>query len=159
MVIPRPWFVTGLPRSRTAWFAMVAGGLHEPRIMPSPWTGGVCDSGLGLYLPGILESVKPRTLIIERPMEEVMKSLHRYVQPVAMDWDTVREQLTLLSKALQFEHLLIKRVAFKDLDSLEAVRSCLDWLEIEEPRHLEQSLHMVVNSSLHYNLSLLAKAA
>ena len=150
-----PFFITGLPRSRTAWWAVVTGAIHEPKIIPKPW-GGVSDSGLGIFLPGMIHSFRPRTLIVERPKADVMASLKAYLRPVAMNWDNVSVQLDQLLTALSMESPLIKRVAFKDLNDLETVRECLDHLHVPEPRNLEQMLHMVVNSSLDYNLALLA---
>ncbi len=82
----RPNFlVTGLPRSRTAWFAeFLPDCVHEPIVDFDEIADirktyevykGISDSGLGFWLDWILREVKPRTLIIERDIGEVEASL------------------------------------------------------------------------------------
>lgn len=85
--MPNRFFITGLPRSRTAWMAafMSAGNsfcLHEPRNWTSVWQGngagvhaGISDSGLGFQLENIIDTYAPRILIIDRPIAEVEASL------------------------------------------------------------------------------------
>ena len=80
------FFITGLPRSRTAWMAafMTAGNavcLHEPRNWKAMWESdgakfvGISDSGLGFQMQSIIDAYEPRILIIDRPIEEVEASL------------------------------------------------------------------------------------
>lgn len=80
-----PYLVTGLPRSRTAWMAeWLPNCVHEPVIDLDAIDDlrgvyakhqGVSDSGLGFWLDWILREIKPRTLIIERDIAEVERSL------------------------------------------------------------------------------------
>jgi hypothetical protein len=80
------FFITGLPRSRTAWLAafMTSGNaicLHEPRHWRDMWAHdgarhvGISDSGLGFQLKAIINEFAPRILIVDRPIEEVEASL------------------------------------------------------------------------------------
>ncbi len=159
-----PFFITGLPRSRTAWLSVVAGCVHEPgygdmesarRIWSRPV--GIADAGLGMHLPAILREFQPRTLIVERPQLEVMDSLRSYfgahIDPgwAPVVWDKLRD----LFVALRVESPQIKRVAFADLDSIDVVRDALAWLGVPEPRNLEGLMHMNIQSSLHHNLAKL----
>jgi len=95
--MPNRFFITGLPRSRTAWMAsfMTAGKavcLHEPRNWEHLWLEnayfpvngktpgkishiGISDSGLGFQLQNIIDTYAPRVLIIDRPIDEVEASL------------------------------------------------------------------------------------
>jgi hypothetical protein len=88
-----PFLVTGLPRSRTAWMSVLTTTahslcLHEPSAAfkdieelrgfydcDYPNFIGASDSGLGFFLPWILENIRPHTLIIERDPQEVTESL------------------------------------------------------------------------------------
>ena len=80
------FLITGLPRSRTAWMAefMNHGSsvcFHEPPNWRELWSEyndkcvGISDSGLGFQLDEIIEEYHPKILIIDRPIEEVEKSL------------------------------------------------------------------------------------
>lgn len=155
-----PFLITGLPRSRTAWMAVVSGALHEPERLPLPWEGGVSDHGLSLRLAEILETVQPRTLIIERPIHEVARSLKAYVGN-SLDLDLTRlcQGLIAMKAAMDIDHPLIKRVAFHDLNDISVVRDCLAWLGAPEPPNLPQLQHMVIQSDLGHNIDRLKRAA
>lgn len=89
------FFITGLPRSRTAWMAAFFSlgktmCYHEPicdidsldglkHLYDSPFYDhvGVSDSGLGFHIGWILENLGPKTLIIGRPRRDVDLSLKR----------------------------------------------------------------------------------
>ena len=91
----RPFLITGLPRSRTAWLAhlFTMPGVwceHEPSgrfeslsdlgdyFKPksgSGWRIGAADHGLGWWLAEILHRWEPRVLLVERPVEEVYAAL------------------------------------------------------------------------------------
>ena len=84
--MPKRFFITGLPRSRTAWMAsfMTSGNavcLHEPRNWAAMWNHdgaqhvGIADSGLGFQLQNIIDTYEPQVLIIDRPKDEVEASL------------------------------------------------------------------------------------
>lgn len=86
-------FITGLPRSRTAWLAAYfstgkAFCYHEPmaRIssldqiaglydLPQYDHVGISDSGLGFFTKEIIERFAPRTIIVERDPDAVRRSL------------------------------------------------------------------------------------
>src|SRR5215472_13650222 len=79
------FLISGLPRSRSAWFAVATGALHEPisregyRDFVWPAGTGVADSGAGLWLAEIMDDFAPRVLIVERNVDEVIESIRRYV--------------------------------------------------------------------------------
>lgn len=159
-----PFLITGLPRSRTAWFAAVCTGngsvcYHEPQEDPITLLKtigheriGISDSGAGMRLAEILQAVQPKVLIIDRPIDEVEASMRVY----AGEWAApdLRERLEALQAALAVTSPLIKRVAYADLGRIEVVRDCLHWLEIR-PLNLEQMMHLNIQSDLSYNLDRL----
>lgn len=89
----RPFLITGLPRSRTAWLSVLCTTgdsicYHEPTSTmndikeladvydkPSLKYVGASDSGLGFFLPWVMEAINPRTVIIDRGLDEVRQSL------------------------------------------------------------------------------------
>jgi hypothetical protein len=139
--VSEPFLITGLPRSRTAWMAEVATFgravcFHEPMARLERWSEifalwgaqsgacfvGIADHGLGFFLPEIMRRAAPRTLIIERPIEEVEASLDLIGVPGS------RLFLELLSKALAYPHPRIGRVPYASLSDSNVVRYCLQWL-------------------------------
>lgn len=138
------FFITGLPRSRTAWLSlacdMVHGAVcyHEPLRELSRWDDvgaiwgdpkaqgfvGVSDSGLGLHLGEILAQFGPRTLIVQRSMGEVIVSL------LAAGFGVSAGVLSILQRRLDVhtEHPLVKVVAFRDLDQIDVVLDALEHL-------------------------------
>jgi hypothetical protein len=164
------FFITGLPRSRTAWFAVVAGARHEPSSTQSvhkllghwPDGTGVSDSNLGLHIADVMRLVGPRTLVIERPVGDVEASFVRYVMRSGYDLQLMGhgmlyERLGVLEHALRYEHPLIKRVDFSALNDIGTVRECLDWLGVPEPPLLDQLMHMNIQSDFDFNLALVEK--
>lgn len=133
------FFITGLPRSRTAWFSAVCDAIpgvvcyHEPLREFSRWDDvgaiwekprgfvGVSDSGLGLHLGEILAQFRPRTLIVRRPFDEVIASLVEAGFPVSPSI------LSILQRRLdRFQHNgLVRVVDFKDLDRIDVVYDAL----------------------------------
>jgi hypothetical protein len=89
----KPFLITGLPRSRTAWMAayLTNGRVmckHEPLKYLSDVSelpdaiyseyhthSGLSDSGAGYFLPWIMKNLDPPTVIIERDIEEVNHSM------------------------------------------------------------------------------------
>ena len=162
------FLISGLPRSRTAWFAVATGALHEPLSRFGYWpigVQGISDSGAAIHLKRILtEGVgpanePPRTLIIERERAKVMQSLRRYVGGLPMDWSKVDAYLDQALRGLAVESELIRRVSFDSLADVEVVRDCLAWLEVKEPPQLEQLMTFRVESMLSHNLQLLQSRA
>lgn len=136
-----PFLITGLPRSRTAWMAVAATTdeslcEHEPLAKVTGWRdvmyttwhrdgsypyAGASDHALGFHLREIMETLAPRTLIIERPILMVEASLGRMGVPRS-------NFCTLLQEALAYEHPNIRRVPYRALSVTQAVIDCLEWL-------------------------------
>lgn len=126
----RPFLITGLPRSRTAWmsvFCTTGDALcyHEPIAklrdiseLPALFQSefykhvGISDSTLGFFLDWILSHIQPRTLIIERDPQEVSASLLRLGLPDTNFVEMLSEKLAA-SKA----HPLVMWVPFDALNS------------------------------------------
>lgn len=164
------FLITGLPRSRTAWWAVAcsAGGRyceHEP--VSKCWHStrpGIADSGLAVHLQQIVTEMKPRTLIVERPRAEVLASFREYVRPTgqansARFMEAAEALIEPMIEALKFEHPLIKRVAFADLESEAVLVDCFQWLQVPVPVGLRQLMHMNIQSPLAHNLAMLAAQA
>lgn len=159
------FLITGLPRSRTAWWAVATGALHEPISQQGydafDWKAGegVSDAGAGMHLAKILADHACKTLIVERPMAEVIASLALFLEGRQVDWEFIRFKLNDLAEALQHDDPLIKRVRYDDLAIPGVVLSCVQWLGVK-PRNLAQLMHMNIQTDLGYNLGLLrARAA
>jgi len=111
-----PFLITGLPRSRTAWmsvFCTTVNSLcyHEPIARmrqvedlelllnkPTPKFVGASDSALGFFLPWIMENLKPRVVIIDRPIEHVRRSVAELGVPHTNYIDVLKQHL------LRFRH-------------------------------------------------------
>jgi hypothetical protein len=141
------FFITGLPRSRTAWLAVAATTptsicVHEPirdvssfEQLRDAWLSsnameaGVADSGLGLYIDRVIREVAPRTLIVERRFSDVLRSFEAYMAGIEIDIDATVHYLTKLYKALQgAKGSKIRRIDYDDLQSLEKLGNALNWL-------------------------------
>lgn len=164
------FLITGLPRSRSAWFAVATGALHEP-ISHSSYAAfrpvwemdrdlGVSDSGAGMWLQEIMDDFSPKVLIVERPAEEVIGSFAKYLWKggATVDPRAIGQRLAGLQKALQVEHPLIKRVSFDSLRDHRVMEDCMSWLGVK-PRNLAQLMHMRVESDLGFNLAMLRERA
>ncbi len=159
------FLICGLPRSRTAWFACATGAYHEPISLHGPgWISdwqdgeGVSDSGAAPYLPFILKTIKPRTLIVERPRAEVVTSLVRYFGRAELE-DQIDALLDGHIRGLATESDLIRRVPFADLHSLEVVEAALAWLEVKPPRNLAQLNHFNIQADPRYIASIVQQKA
>lgn len=156
------FLITGLPRSRTAWFAVATEALHEPisregwlPFMPK-WkpNQGVSDGGAGMFLRDILATYSPRTLIIDRPLIEAARSFYAYAAPhVPLDGDRLITSLARLQDALaHVSDPQVKRVPYHALNDIDVLHECFDWLGVN-PRNLEQLMHMNIQSSMQWNLA------
>lgn len=166
----RPFLVTGLPRSRTAWFAVACDCLHEPTAgdpdaaigLWSAGMHGISDSGLSLHLEQILAQVSPRVLVIRRPRHEVLNSFKRYLgNAIAVDWHEMDARLRTAQSVMDAvgQNPDVRTVAYGDLSSRETVREAVEWLTGKPPREaLAQLMHMNIQSDLDHNLAL-ARAA
>lgn len=172
------FFITGLPRSRTAWFAVACSTLETPCLHePSPLLGwdvlrtlwkaeafGVSDSCLWPRASEIFETFAPRTLIIERDPLDVLASAIEYTRkfdPMGPERiATLRDDLFKARAELDaLRSPLIKRVEFEALRDQGVVETCMDWLGVQ-PVLLPQLMHMRVQSDIQWNLAMLrAKAA
>lgn len=83
----RPFLITGMPRCRAAWLSVLCTtgnslcyynasfGFNTIEDLRALYASeyykfvGVADTALSLFLPEIIESIKPRTLIIDREPE------------------------------------------------------------------------------------------
>lgn len=137
----KPFLIVGLPRSRTAWMSVAATNdrsicFHEPLSRMNEWQDvaaiwrsgdyeftGISDSSLGFHLPHILETSAPRTLIVGRPLDDVVKSL----AGIGVDG---AGYCSLLSRYLDAvgEHPLVRFVSFSHLSDIAVVAESLRWL-------------------------------
>lgn len=136
------FWITGLPRSRTAWFSQAMRGpystcFHELTAdcrsfdefrytwrSPEALYSGNSDSACGLQIARILREIQPRTLIVERPVGEVLAAL----ADVGIASSGLRERLEELEAALSYRDPLIKRVRFDDLNDRDAMIEAAEWL-------------------------------
>lgn len=170
----KPFLITGLPRTRTAWWSVVATGpwsicLHEPSALCNSlpelialWNkgdvaySGIADSALIFQMGPIMEMVKPRTLLIKRDVDEVQASLVK-----AFKGYPVNEEAGLAyikECAAQFErwesHPLVKVVDFKDLHDIKTVEDCLSWLMPSGRYEFKRELmHINVQVDAGYSMS------
>ena len=134
MSMTQRFFITGLPRSRTAWMAAYFSMgrtlcYHEPiaelsslddlpEFFDAPYYShvGVADSGLGFHIDWILKHIQPRTLIIDRPLCDVDAALARLGFPKTT-------QTQLLQRALDRcgDHPLVRRISYSSLDNPRAM--------------------------------------
>lgn len=141
-----PFFITGLPRSRTAWLSVVATDnhgecWHEPASLFSSYVEmlnwwyagkyrfrGVADSGLGMAIGQILGSRIP-TVIIERDFADAVDSAHAYFGHEMSD--AIVQRLARLQAELtkHRDHPLVKVVPYEALDDLTYVCCLLDWVK------------------------------
>ncbi len=144
----QPFLITGLPRSRTAWWSVIASTPisichHEPLKhtasfdqLAAFWNTpgfkfvGVSDSGIAPPLGRILAEIAPRTLMVVRDREDVEASLEKYFAGCDFDRSAsskyILESLAYLRK--WSDHKLVKCVRFEDLADHDVVRDCFDWL-------------------------------
>lgn len=169
-----------MPRCKTAWFSVVMSTLnsvcyHEPSSglqsfealmdfwKPVPGLHvGISDSALTLQLDRILETVKPRTLLIERPIPEVLASFRKYLKgaPLMFDYDSGRAYLGEIAEVIEkFRgHSLVRTVSFDDLRDHDTTLDVIRWLAPGvEIMDLRQLMHMNIQADLGYVLGLLAK--
>jgi hypothetical protein len=107
--------------------------IHEPLRYADAWEDvfddvwaqhevqyvGASDHGLGFHLPAIMARIAPRTLVINRPVEEVNASLARLGLPASNICELLAEVLAAC------HHPNIMRVRYADLASSDVVMRCL----------------------------------
>lgn len=139
------FLITGLPRSRTAWFAALASALpgaichHEAISYPhiTSWQQaallweremdgyiGISDSSFGFHLPEIMTRWAPRVLVVQRNWQDVVAACERLGLVNAAGYCEA-----LVPKLLAVQgNPSVRFVEFADLVDDEVVRSCLWWL-------------------------------
>lgn len=127
----KPFFITGLPRSRTAWMSVFTTTgdsicYHEPitkiheiedlkGIFSSDYYKyvGVSDSGLGFHLKWILENIKAPTVIIDRDIDECNSELEKLSKgrlPKTNFCELLHKELVSFK-----DHPLVMWVPFKEM--------------------------------------------
>lgn len=103
---------------------------------------GVSDSGLMFQLGKILAEISPRTLIIKRPIDDVVRSFERYLDGVEFDPLAMRRMLSRIDHcADQFKtHPLVKTVSFDALRDWTVVEDCYRWLMPNNPHKPSREL-------------------
>lgn len=129
------FLITGLPRSRTAWMAAYFSNYpaichHEPLKMLSeisefpgsmhsefyPYVGA-SDSGAGFFLPWIMKNMNPPTVIIERDIDEVERSMALIGFEIGKALDMLRERLLTFKN-----HPSVLWVPFDSLNDKRIIR-------------------------------------
>ena len=171
-----PFLVTGLPRSRTAWWSVVASTpysvcLHEPAKdcktfeelkelwLSLPVYRGVSDSGLANQLGRILKEIEPRTLIVRRDPTEVIASFKRY-WGTPIDDRSVARYIAKAAASLDehADHPLVKSVRFEALNDYDTAQECFRWLMPGNPHPIREDLfHMKVNVKREYIAQAVAR--
>lgn len=162
----KPFLITGLPRSRTAWLSHVAtidgwsSCHHEPTLtMSGPMDlvyfyqrhpehyVGVSDSHLSQILPIIMDLAIP-TLIVLRDPNEVHKSLEH------LGMSTRLLPACLYGIAQVTGHKLVRTIDYKDLNNSYKLRAALRWLMPEAEisiNRLRQMQSMHIETELSTN--------
>lgn len=175
----RPFLITGLPRSRTAWFSMLAStaqGIfcyHEPTAglqsfdaLAKLWANprfenvGVADSTLGFQLERILRDIQPRTLVVERPIGEVRESLLAYMSGIAISVPAIDSYLEALQSSIEacLPHPLVHRITYQDLQDRTELYAALDWvMPGTHFENLDNLMHMNVQIDRDYVLAQAAR--
>lgn len=174
------FLIAGMPRCRTAWFSVVMSTIksvcfHEPTAnlqsfddliafwAPDPGLHiGVSDSGLTLQLGRILETVQPRTLLIERPIPDVSLSLKKYFKGSSLmfDYDKGRALLGRMQESIDRhrDHPLVRVASFEALRDQETVAALAQWLAPDiDILDLRAMMHMNVQADREYVVGLINK--
>lgn len=156
------FLITGLPRSRTAWWSVATTGPwsichHEPltwcenfAAVKSCWDStnayvGVSDSGMAPLLGRILEEVKPRTLIVQRDINEVQASLERAFKGYNLDtkagFNFLKQSVVHLQR--HANHPLVRLIRADA--GLDEIHAAYRWLMPGNPQPFKEELfHMIV---------------
>lgn len=156
----KPFMITGLPRSRTAWMAafMTFGKVictHEPiktlsdkvqipELFKSEYHThiGISDSTAGFFMPEIMELVRPATVIIVRPRHEVKASMKEIGLPCDRQIDMLCEELGIFKS-----HPDVITVAYDKLNDIRTMSKiwfhCLPGVPFDEERFANfKNLHI-----------------
>lgn len=121
---------------------------------------GVADSALTLQLDRILETIAPRTLLIERPIPQVLLSFRKYLKdsPLMFDYDSGRAYLGEIAERMeQFRnHALVRTVSFDDLRDQDVTLELIRWLAPGIAiMDLRQLMQMNIQVNLEHVLALI----
>lgn len=93
---------------------------------------GISDSSLAIKIGHILEAFQPRTLIIERPLEDCLSSFDTYMDGAGLhvDLDLAKAfaERALLNLSRWSSNPLVKTVKYDALRDYDTVAECLRWL-------------------------------
>lgn len=93
---------------------------------------GISDSGLAPQAGRILEELKPRTLIIERPLDEALRSFQAFTKNTSLHVDEAHcrrfAEIAMASLDKVRHHPLVKVVDFAALDDYEKMLGAMQWL-------------------------------
>lgn len=133
------FLICGSPRARTAWLAALCNTIpgcvcyHEPIVYRPTWryaaalwrvdgyeAVGIADSGFSFHLGPLMAMYRPRVLIVDRPADEIEKS----IQQIGLPLNNYTE---LLAEALEpwRAHPSVLSVPFSDLEHPAALRAAL----------------------------------
>lgn len=114
---------------------------------------GVSDSALGFHLGAILEAVQPRTLLIQRPVSDVVDSLRHRLGYTVADW---HHNLCVLDRALNtgVGHPLVKTVGYDDLKDPTVLADAIDWLVPGHSPIAIELKHMNVQADVAYSVEV-----
>jgi hypothetical protein len=143
------FFITGLPRTRTAWLANLftygsSYCFHEPASRHGDYLGirteimerqgeyiGVSDCSLPFYYQDLAETLPgQRLLIVERPIEDVMESLDAWMAGTPYDEGKLLNILNVTKEKLEWmkHYYENKTVGFDELENFEVIREVWDYL-------------------------------
>jgi hypothetical protein len=154
----KPFYITGLPRSRTAWLSVVLSDyqrvscLHEPLARTDPTNveflltaqrtpfAGISDPGLSVVAPDLPELLPGPIVIVWRDPGEVIESIINQLGGSAEvhEGGIAALHFSLIKFANTHPHMDIN---FDDLPSMDVVRSIWSYLLPELPfqrRRIEQ---------------------
>lgn len=107
----QPFIITGLPRCREAWLSVLTTtdrtlcrfhpllGISDKEELPHLFEStfyshvGLADSSLSLFLGYLLKTVKPKVVIVDRDIEDVLVSQERIGAPRSNVPELMRQEL------------------------------------------------------------------
>lgn len=143
--MPQKFLITGLPRSRTAWWTALCNTLpevvcfHEPCSTAPSWEQsldvwatpgydfvGIADSSLGFHLKEILGVHKPRTLVVRRQIADVEKALSD-INIRSPGYCQILNERIVESYEYRYGSQ-VRWVSYERLDSYDEVKDILLWM-------------------------------
>lgn len=93
---------------------------------------GISDSALSLQTGRILDELKPRTLVIIRPVQDYVASLVKYATgnkiKFSEEWCREFGERSAASLAAIKSHPLVKTVKYSALDDFSVMEACMKWV-------------------------------